>query len=422
MMQAWSLHSGLRQGRPLGILVLAAAAVLIDGGAMLHAQPGAVFSGMRPLLGHGMSGRNTQGYLGIDVRDITDDQLSQLNLKERRGAEVVGVDHDGPACKAGLRVHDVILQLNGQAIENEDQLRRMLRETPAGRTVTFLISRDGQQRTLTTQMANREDVEREAWEKHYTVPEPPAASSAYVPHGGNSFLPPSKAATGAKGSRSILGTTMLISSSYTGAKLEVMGPQLAEFFGAQGSAGLLVRHVDPNSPAADAGMKAGDVVVKVNSVDIVSANEWSKTIHENRGKPVSVVVLRDRKEQTLTLTPDAKKRSSAEPGTNLEEFFGNSPQAQETRAALAELQPMFDAMAAKMRQRLEDVRSTPEMNQMMAKLDAWADNPEFQRQMDVARKQVQAAAESARQSVNSPEFRQRMDDLRCRMREMMRLD
>ena len=215
---------------------------------------------------------------------------------------------------------------------------------------------------------------------------------------------------------------MLVSSSYTGAKLEVMGPQLAEFFGAQGSAGLLVRHVDPNSPAADAGMKAGDVVVKVNSLLVTSANEWSKTIHENRGKTVTVVVLRDRKEQTLTMTPDSKKRSSLERGMGLEEFFGDSDQAEQTRATLAELQPMFDAMAAKMQQRLEEVRATPQMTEMMAKLDAWANNPEFQRQMEMARREVQAAADAARMRMDSPEFRQKMEELHQQMRNMMRLN
>jgi len=423
MMHQESTQLRLMQGRSLGVLVLAATAVvLLDGAMALHAQSGAVLTGARPLIGAGMSGRSNQGYLGIDIRDITDEQVGQLKLKEPRGAEVVGVDHDGPACKAGLRVHDVILQVNGQTIDNEEQLRRLLRDAPAGRQMNLVVSRNGQQQNFSAQMANRGDVEREAWEKHYTVPEPSDPSSAYVPRAGNSFLPPSKAATGAKGTHSILGTTMIISSSYTGAKLEVMGPQLAEFFGAQGSAGLLVRHVDPYSPAADAGLKAGDVVVKVNSVEVASANDWSKTIHENRGKSVSVVVLRDRKEQTLTLTPDGKKRSSIEPGTDLEEFFGDSEQAQQTRAALAELQPAFDAMAARMRQRLEEVRATPEMMQMIAKLDAWSTNPEFQLQMETARRQVQAAAEAARQRMDSPEFCEKMDQLRSQMRNMMRLN
>jgi C-terminal processing protease CtpA/Prc len=389
-------------------------------GAYLHAalgQSGNVRGGAAP---HG-----TQGYLGVDLRDVTDDQVSVLKLKETRGAEIVGVDHDGPACKSGMQTHDVVVQMNGQAIEGAEQLRRMLRETPAGRQVSFVVSRDGQQRTFSTQMANREEVEKQAWENHYVVPQPEGSSSSSIFRlHGNSFLKaPSSAASGAvKGTHSFLGTNMIVSSSYTGAKLEVMGPQLAEFFGAQGSAGLLVRHVDPNSPAADAGLKAGDVVVKVNSMQVVNGNDWSKTIHENRGKSVSIVVLRDKKEQTLTMTPDAKKRSSVDSGMDIEEFFGDSDQAEQTRATLAELAPMFDAMAASMRQRLEEVRATPEMTQMMAKLQVWSANPDFQRQMEQAQKQLRAAAEAARDRMNSPELQQQMDKLRMQMRDMMRLD
>jgi C-terminal processing protease CtpA/Prc len=409
-------NSGSLPCRSLGLLALAAGAIFFDGSIALAAQSGAIKTGTNAV------SRNTQGYLGVDIRDVTEDQVSTLKLKETRGAEIVGVDHDGPACKSGLEVHDVILQMNGQTIEGSEQLRRMLRETPAGRQVTFNVSRDGQPRTITTQMANRDEVEKQAWENRYTVPEPEGSSSIFRLHG-NSFFKSSPSSAGSvKGTHSFLGTSMLVSSSYTGAKLEVMGPQLAEFFGAQGSAGLLVRQVDPNSPAAQAGLKAGDVVVKLNQMQIVSGSDWTKTIHENRGRQVNIVVLRDKKEQTLTLIPDAKKRSSVDSGLDLEEFFGNSDQAEQTRATLAELAPTFDAMAAGMRQRLEEVRATPEMTQMMAKLKTWSANPEFQRQIETAQKQVRAAAEAARDRTNSPEFQQKMDHLRMQMRDIMQLD
>lgn len=275
-------------------------------------------------MGAGSSSKATQGYLGVFLRDVSEDQLVPLKLKEVRGAEVIDVDHDGPACKAGLQSHDVILEMNGQAIEGQEQLRKLLREIPPGRTVSFVISRDGQQQTITTQMANREEVEREAWEQRYRVPAPDSGRG--TPHAGNGFFkaaPPSVTATEPKGRRDFLGLTMILSSSFTGAKLEVMGPQLAEFFGAQG-AGLLVRSVDANSPAEIAGMKAGDVVVKVNQIAVASGNDWSKTVHENRGKPVTVVVLRDKREQTLTLVPDSKKRSSVRMGSELDEYLGHS--------------------------------------------------------------------------------------------------
>ncbi len=259
--------------------------------------------------------RGTQGYLGVDIRDVSDDQIAVLKLKESRGAEVIHVDHDGPAGKVGLCEHDVILQMNGQVIEGEDQLRRMLRETPAGRTVTLVVSRDGQQMTLTPQLANRLEVERKAWEDHWRVPEPARGSDAGV-GSGNGFFSPAPTAKG----HNFIGA-LTLGSSYTGATVETLGPQLAEFFGSPG-AGVLVHSIDANSPAALAGLRAGDVVVRANSIKMTNSGDWIKIVRENKGKPLAVVVLRDKKEQTLTLIPDGKKRSSVEP---LPEKDGKAP-------------------------------------------------------------------------------------------------
>jgi serine protease Do len=253
--------------------------------------------------------KKSQGYLGVDIRDVAADQVTALKLKDTRGAVVIHVDHDGPAGKLGLCKNDVILEMNGQSVEGQEQLRRMLREAPPGRPVTLVISRDGQQQTLTTQLANREEVERRAWEQHLVVPDP-GLDNVPPPHAGNSFLrdsPPTDA--GPKAHRDFLGTTTVLSASFTGAQLEVMGPQLAQYFGVEGNAGLLVRSVEINSPAADAGLRAGDVVIKVDQVAVTSGSEWTKTVHQKRGRAITLVVLRDRREQTITMTPDSKKRS-----------------------------------------------------------------------------------------------------------------
>jgi serine protease Do len=260
--------------------------------------------------GYSASQHGSQGYLGIDIRDVSDDRLSALKLHESRGAEIIHVDHDGPAGKAGLREHDVVLQINGQVIEGEEQVRRILRETPAGRTITIVLSRDGQQQTISTQMADRATVEREAWEQRTVVPQPPPPSGI-----GNSFFgstpvvsPPITAPPDPR-SHSFIGSVIL-GSSYTGAALELIGPQLAQYFGSQGGNGLLVRSVDPNSPAATAGLRAGDVVVRANSIIIGGLGEWSHLVRENKGRPLSIVIVRDKQEQTLVLVPDSRKRSS----------------------------------------------------------------------------------------------------------------
>lgn len=251
-----------------------------------------------------------QGYLGVDLRDVSEDEVVPLKLKDTRGAEVVLVDHDAPAGRAGLREHDVVLQMNGQPIVSQDQIRRMLHDCPAGRTVALLISRDGQQMTLTARLSTREEVEREAWAQHVTLSEPQDASGF-----GDSTSGPSLAASSSPSpvhaGNSFIGS-ILMNSSYTGAMLEQMSQQLAQFFGVNSGSGLLVRSVVDNSPAAMAGMRAGDVVIRANERTIATTGDWAKVIKSSHGKPLSVVVLREKQEHTLTLTPDAHHRSSLE--------------------------------------------------------------------------------------------------------------
>jgi S1-C subfamily serine protease len=327
----------MKHRRSVEVVVLVAGIAVLDGGQVLHAAGMSAMFGQEQMYAAAMGeahGHAAQGYLGIDMRDVSEDQLGALKLKEARGVEITNLDHDGPACKAGMRLRDVILQMNGQVVENDDQLRRMLKDMPVGRWVTFVVSRDGQTQTMTMQTADRRTVGLQAWEQHYTVPAPGPSGVVRT----NSFLD-SKSANpmpAPKEHRDLLGTeTILLSSSFTGAKLEVMGPQLAEFFGATGGAGLLVRSVDGNSPADEAGMKAGDVVVKINSISVANGTDWTRTVHDNKGKPVPVVVLRDKHEQTLTLTPDGKKRSSLWLGFGLEDFFQQT--SQQTRQLLAKL-------------------------------------------------------------------------------------
>src|SRR5580704_13412643 len=125
----------MKHRRSFGVVALAAAIAVLDGGEVLHATEAA--SGVGPeMYAAGESHHVMQGYLGIEMRDVSEDQLGVLKLKDARGAEITNLDHDGPACKSGMRMHDVIVQMNGQMIENEDQLRRMLREVPVGRTVS----------------------------------------------------------------------------------------------------------------------------------------------------------------------------------------------------------------------------------------------------------------------------------------------
>ncbi|HXC95852.1 MAG TPA: PDZ domain-containing protein [Edaphobacter sp.] len=325
----------MKQRRSFGAMALIVGVAVVSSRQILHASQLIEEIGPEMMAAAMAEGhqRASQGYIGIEMRDVNEEQVAMLKLKDARGAEITNLDHDGPACKAGMRMHDVIVQMNGQIIENEEQLHRMLRDVPVGKTINFLVSRDGQTQTLTLTAADRKTVGLEAWERHYSVPAP---ASGFV--GGKIYLdnPKPTPPPPQKEHKDLLGTEdIVLSSSFTGAKLEVMGQQLAEFFGATGGAGLLVRSVDGNSPAEEAGLKAGDVVVKINSISVANGNDWSKTVHDNRGKPVPIVILRDKREQTLTLTPDGKKRSFLWDGFGLGDFFQQT--SQQTKLLLAKL-------------------------------------------------------------------------------------
>ena len=153
-----------------------------------------------------------------------------------------------------LRVHDVVLQMNGVVVDNEEQLRRMMHDCPPGRMVVMTINREGQTLTTSAPMADRVVLEREAWAQHVGggpgLPGPQAPAMA-LPTGEMAMVNAAPAApvTSSRYSKSFLGT-LLTSPTYTGAMLEMMRPQLAQFFGVPTGSGLLVSGIENNSPAA----------------------------------------------------------------------------------------------------------------------------------------------------------------------------
>jgi serine protease Do len=240
---------------------------------------------------------SSQGYLGVVVKEIDPDRITTLRLKDAHGAEVVMVDHDAPAWKSGLKARDVILQLDGQPFDNADQLRRRLREMPSGRTITLLISRDGNPIYVTVQLCDRAVLQQQAWSQHFSVPAPaPPQNMA------GSFLGP-PAPAGPAFLRSVIPKAL-----YVGADVNPVRTQLADYFGVRSGTGLLVESVDYQSPAGRAGLKAGDVVVKVESEPMTSRNDWLKAIHNHRGQPVQVTIMRNKQEQVLTMIVGKPKK------------------------------------------------------------------------------------------------------------------
>src|ERR1700678_4551136 len=226
----------------------------------------------------------SSSYLGVDIMDITSDQLGALKLKEEKGVEVTMVDQDAPAGKAGIKEHDVILSMNGTTIESEVQLKRMIRETPPGRVVTFGISRDGQPVTIKVQLADRR--KQYAWvgpkmkDFHVEIPSININPDIEIPQ---------------------INVVVVRSSARSGLMVENITAQLGEFFGVKDGNGVLVRAVEKGSRGEKAGFRAGDVVVKVNNQPVHDTSDFTHALHSRDSGTVSVGVIRDKREQKLNL-------------------------------------------------------------------------------------------------------------------------
>jgi serine protease Do len=295
----------LRQGQSF---TFAAATILVLGTGMAlapaaaHAQANSIAEMIQepsPLLGHNSS--SSQGYLGVDLADVDAAKAQELKLKDVKGAVITLIDHDAPAGQIGLKVNDVVVQLNGQPIEGAEQLRRMLKEIPPGRKVSLEISRDGNIQTLGVELADRRAMEHDIWNKignnGDVFAQPPAlgilsGAGGDAPVGGGFHMP-------------FFGSTLNV-----GAMVEPLTSQMAEYLGVP--SGLMVKQVAHKSEAEVAGLKAFDVIVKVGTEPITNLAGWDRALRSNQGKPVQVTVLRDRKPQTLTLLVDSKHHGELE--------------------------------------------------------------------------------------------------------------
>src|SRR5947209_6923936 len=251
-----------------------------------------------------------RSYLGVDIQDVTAERMSALKLKEERGVEIVMVDSDAPAGKAGLREHDVILEFNGTAVESEEQLRRLIREIPPGRTVTLGISRDGAPMKISVQLAEHSKVVAQNF-PHVVVPA--------VPHV-REFT---------RNSMDFPSFQLQTYSSVLGAQTENLTRQLGEYFGVKNGEGILVRSVEKGSAAEKAGLKAGDVIIRADNEKLTDRSDLSHILRNHRGGgPLNLVVMRDKHEQTIVVTlPDRGSRDSSWLGIDSEELRASVEQA-----------------------------------------------------------------------------------------------
>lgn len=214
-------------------------------------------------------------YLGVGVQDISADRAKALNLKDIAGVEVRTVTAGAPADKIGLRAGDVILELNGQKVEGQEQFAEMIGGKAPGTKVNLLISRNGAKQTMTATLILR----------------PVEIAASPVPPGFVTLSP--------EDIQGLIAAQSAVETPQIGFVCTELMPQLAEFFGAIG--GVLVESVTVGTSAARAGLKAGDVISKVNGVPIANVRELQVLIRMSAKKPIIFTVVRNKKEITLNV-------------------------------------------------------------------------------------------------------------------------
>jgi serine protease Do len=234
-------------------------------------------------------------FLGIGVADIDAERAKALNLKDERGAEITQVHAGSPAAKAGIKEHDVVLEFGGQAIQGMQHLKRLVAETPVGRQVKIVVWRNGAEQTLTAVIGSQRDAMAMGPNAPglWAMPEMPGSQARTVPE----MDIPEMAMTWRNPMLGILGEPL--------GKQE----QFAEFFGVK--AGVLVKSVLKRSPAEKAGIKAGDVIVKVDDTRIATAEDITRALRSvGNGKTTCMVtVVRDKKETPITVSLAGRGRS-----------------------------------------------------------------------------------------------------------------
>ncbi|HTK28199.1 MAG TPA: PDZ domain-containing protein [Vicinamibacterales bacterium] len=239
-----------------------------------------------------LSGRGAE--IGVSVRDLEPAEAERQ--KAGGGAVVDEVDPDGAAARAGLKRADVIVDFDGEHVRSARQFTRLVRETAPGRTVKATVVRDGKRLDLQVTPADARTAyfSLDADRLGDRVRERLGDMGDFLER-----MPPMTFDFDWSGlpSRGRLGVTV-----------DELTDQLGAYFGAK--EGVLVAAVTDDSPAARAGIKAGDVITAVNGDPVRSRAELARAIANVREDDATIDLVRDRKAQSVKVKIEPRRRMS----------------------------------------------------------------------------------------------------------------
>lgn len=218
-------------------------------------------------------------WLGVSVQDLTEKLAESMNLDVQEGALVNEVFDDSPADEAGIQERDVIVEFNERDIDDADDLVRAVRKSEQGKTVEIAVVRDGKEVKLQATLKKR-------FRDRYSYRVRP---------------------------RMLQIPRLFTGSELAGMELQELNKQLGEYFGAPNGRGVLVTEVEEDSPAAEAGFRAGDVIVKVEEERVKDVEDiWDGFEDVDEGEKVKFELMRKGQRLTLELELDEADNFSSE--------------------------------------------------------------------------------------------------------------
>ena len=191
------------------------------------------------------TGKVVRGYLGVSIQNITPALVESFDLKTNKGALVSEVVEDAPAAKAGLKQGDVITAINGQAVNDANNLKLQVSTFAPGTKLNLEVLRDGKTKEITATTSER---------------------------------PGSRQVAGRNGRRHNNSSEELATSDdegvLNGVAVDDLTPQLRRQFNLPDRLkGAVIANVEPESAAAKAGLRSGDVILEINKKPVTSAQE-----------------------------------------------------------------------------------------------------------------------------------------------------
>ena len=248
-------------------------------------------------------GAGRTSMIGVRLSDVNADQAKEYRLPKAEGAVVDAVSANSPASAAGIREKDVIVEFDGERVRSASHLTRLVTETPVGRSVAVTVVRDGRRVNLQVTTAAGaswfdpalggmidQDRLREYAEQ---------AGRAAREMGRN--LP------------DVMGGTRdgMLNRGRLGVSAQELTPELAEYFGVK--SGVLVASVQPESAAAKAGLKAGDVITAIDGKAVGSTRELVQALPTTEtSREVNITYVRDKHERSVNATIDPVSRDRSQ--------------------------------------------------------------------------------------------------------------